>query len=74
MKILYLANDKDLSFQKNDYTSDLLLHGLRDLLGKDVVDFPGSWYLYKDEAKKRNLNFTHVFTNKPKNFRNFIKI
>ena len=56
MKILYLVNDKDpISVQNNDYTSDMLLHGLRDLYGKDVVDFPGSWYLYKDEAKKRDL-------------------
>tara|TARA_Y100000591_G_C21805495_1_gene684577 strand:- start:520 stop:1455 length:936 start_codon:yes stop_codon:yes gene_type:complete len=33
--------------------SDLLLHGLRELHGNDVIDYPGSWYLYKDEIKKR---------------------
>lgn len=62
MKILYLVNDKDpISVQNNDYTSDMLLHGLRDLYGKDVVDFPGSWYLYKDEAKKRNLDHSRLW-------------
>ena len=55
MKILYLTNHQPLTDQFNDYMSDLLLHGLREKFGTDVIDFPGSWYLYKDESKKREL-------------------
>ncbi len=36
--------------------NDLLLHGLREILNHDVIDYPGAWYLYKDEAKNRDLN------------------
>ena len=53
MKILYIhSNSEDTQFY-NDYLNDLLLHGLRDLYGENVVDFPGCWYLYKDEIFKR---------------------
>ncbi|MDC3022724.1 hypothetical protein OA179_01640 [Candidatus Pelagibacter sp.] len=53
MKILYIhSNNEDTQFY-NDYLNDLLLHGLRDLYGENVVDFPGCWYLYKDEILKR---------------------
>ena len=53
MKILYIhSNSEDTQFY-NDYLNDLLLHGLRDLYGENVVDFPGCWYLYKDEILKR---------------------
>ena len=56
MKILYLTSHQSLSEQYNDGISDLLLHGLRGHFNDSVVDFPGSWYLYNDEAKKRNLD------------------
>ena len=36
--------------------NDLTLHGLRELYGNDVVDYPGCWYLYSDEVKKRNFD------------------
>ena len=53
MKILYIhSSDNDHQFY-NDYMSDLLLHGLRELYGNDVIDYPGCWYLYKDEIQKR---------------------
>lgn len=55
MKILYLTDHRPLKNLINDYMSDLLLHGLREQLGENVIDYPGSWYLYEDEAKKRNL-------------------
>lgn len=55
MKILYLTNDKPRGVL-NDYQCDLLFHGLRSLLGENVIDYPGLWHLYKDESKKRNLN------------------
>ena len=56
MKILYLTNHQSLSEQFNDYLSNLLLHGLREHFGRNVIDFPGSWYLYKDESKKKELD------------------
>ena len=31
---------------------DLTLHGFRELYGEDVIDYPGSWHLYKDEAER----------------------
>ena len=56
LKILYFTNHQPLSDQYNDYMSNLLLHGLREHYDKNVIDFPGSWYLYKDESKKKNLD------------------
>ena len=61
MKILYLTNHKPLSNVINDYMSDLLLHGLREIYGAEVTDYPGPWYLYKDESKKRNLNINDLW-------------
>ena len=56
MKILYIhSTDKDHQFY-NNYMSDLLLHGLRELYGNDIVDYPGCWYLYEDEIKKRKYD------------------
>ena len=53
MKILFIhSSDNDHQFY-NDYMSDLLLHGLRELHGNDIIDYPGCWYLYKDEIQKR---------------------
>ena len=55
MKILYIhSSDNDHEFY-NDYMNDLLLHGLRELYGNDVIDYPGCWYLYDDEIKKRKF-------------------
>ena len=55
MKILYIhSTDNDHEFY-NDYMNDLLLHGLRELYGNDVIDYPGCWYLYNDEIKKREF-------------------
>tara|TARA_B100000886_G_scaffold311487_1_gene246853 strand:+ start:185 stop:1207 length:1023 start_codon:yes stop_codon:yes gene_type:complete len=56
LKILYLTNHQSLSKQFNDYLSNLLLHGLREHFDRDVIDFPGSWYLYDDESKKKGLD------------------
>ncbi len=55
MRILYITSDQK-NIYINDYMSDLLLHGLRELLGNQVVDYPGSWYMYNDESEKRNLD------------------
>ncbi len=61
MKILYLTNHLTQKDVINDYMSDLLLHGLRELHGSDVVDYPGPWYLYKDESRKRNLDVSRLW-------------
>ena len=61
MKILYLTNHQPLTEQFNDSMSDLLLHGLRQKFGNDVVDFPGAWYLYKDESGKRDLKLKNLW-------------
>ena len=55
MKILYIHSaDKDHEFY-NDYMNDLLLHGLREIYGNDVIDYPGCWYLYNDEINNREF-------------------
>ena len=61
LKILYLTNHQPLSEQFNDYMSNLLLHGLREHFDKEVIDFPGSWYLYKDESKKKELDIDKLW-------------
>ena len=57
MKILFITQKEDPANPLNDYMSDLLLHGLRELYGNDVVDYPGSWYLYEDESKKEKFRY-----------------
>ena len=52
MKILFIHSEGN-STHYNDYMSDLLLHGLRQLLGFQVIDYPGSWYMYSDEILNR---------------------
>ena len=54
MKILFISATSENNL--TDYMSDLMLHGLRELYGNDVVDYPGCWYLYSDEVKKRNFD------------------
>ena len=55
MKILYIhSRDNDHEFY-NDYMNDLLLHGLREIYGNDVIDYPGCWYLYNDEINNREF-------------------
>ena len=54
MKILFVSGTSNNNL--NDYMQDLTLHGLRELYGNNVVDYPGCWYLYSDEVKKRNFD------------------
>ena len=55
MKILIIHSEGN-NTHYNDYMSDLLLHGLRQLLGFQVIDYPGSWYMYSDEILKRQYD------------------
>lgn len=51
MKILYLRTvDKNLK-HINDFLHDALLIGLRNKFGEDVIDFPGTTYMYRDKKK-----------------------
>jgi len=56
MKILYLHSSNQDKDHYNDYMSDLLLHGLRELYSDQVVDYPGCWYMYPDEILNRNYD------------------
>ena len=83
MKVLFitfLKNDetKDSDYHKfsdfykyADYLSDLTLHGLRELYGDNVIDYPGSWYLYKDEVEKRNYD-TNLLWGKGFTYKNIL--
>ena len=48
MKILLIHSEGNQT-HINDFMSDLLLHGLRQLYGSEVIDYPGCWYMYSDE-------------------------
>ena len=56
MKILFISslNEKEEG-RLNDYMHDIVLHGLREIYGNDVIDYPGVWYMYHDEVKKLSL-------------------
>ena len=34
---------------------------LENISKKEVIDFPGSWYLYKDESKKKELDINKLW-------------
>ena len=55
MKILFIHSEGN-NTHYNDYMSDLLLHGLRQLLGFQVIDYPGTWYMYSDEILNRQYD------------------
>ncbi len=67
MKVLFITfykkedQNKPNFFKFADYLSDQILHGLRELYGDSVIDYPGSWHLYKDEAIKRKLDTNIIF-------------
>ena len=65
MKILFITHNKNPNIPSNDfyneYMNDLLLHGLREIYGFDVIDYPGAWYLYEDESRKRQLDKKYLW-------------
>ncbi len=71
MRILFIHSDNKNSQFYNDYMSDLLLHGFREIYGKDVIDYPGCWYLYKDEILKRKYD-EHKFWGKGFTIKNIL--
>ena len=60
MKILLIRSEGNQT-HLNDFMSDLLLHGLRELYGSDVIDYPGCWYMYSDEISKREFNINKIW-------------
>lgn len=67
MKILFITQLSE-KFQKNstlvnDIVSDMILHGFKEVYGNDVIDFPGAWYMYTDEQKKRSLGSKKLWGN-----------
>lgn len=67
MKILYLTYQRgDLGYGEiADYQSDMLFHGLRELLGQDITDYPKKTHLYKGFPNTQNLwgkGFTYTNT------------
>ena len=62
MKILFISssNGKQNS-RPNDYMHDIVLHGLREIYGNSVIDYPGVWYMYRDEVKKRNYDIDNLW-------------
>ena len=63
MKILLITHLEKETSQINDYMTDIILHGLRKVYGADVIEFPGVWYMYKDEVKKRNFDYAKLWGN-----------
>ena len=54
MKILFISGLNEKEGRLNDFMHDIVLHGLREIYGNNVIDYPGAWYMYRDEVKKRN--------------------
>jgi len=45
----------------NNYMHDIVLHGLREIYGNSVIDYPGVWYMYRDEVKRRNYDISNLW-------------
>jgi len=62
MKILFIGNSNvNQNSRQNDYMHDIVLHGLREIYGNSVIDYPGAWYMYHDEVKKRNYDINNLW-------------
>jgi hypothetical protein len=55
MKLLFLTGANG-----PDYLCDMLMHGLRGLLGGDAVDVKKLWYLYADSFGPGKKSLTHL--------------
>ena len=61
MKILYITHLNKNTTSLNDIIHDSVLHGLREIYGNNVIDYPGAWYMYKEEAEKRNFDIKSLW-------------
>ena len=62
MKILFITQltEKNI-IPINNTVSDSLLLGLKEIYPTDVIDYPGAWYMDKNEVKKRNYAYKNNF-------------
>ena len=60
MKILLIRSEGNQT-HINDFMSDLLLHGLRQLYGPEVIDYPSCWYMYSDEITKNKYDINKIW-------------
>jgi hypothetical protein len=62
MKILYITQlTKNTTIPINNTISDSILLGLKEIYPTDIVDYPGAWYMDKNEVKKRNYKYKRNF-------------
>jgi len=61
MKILFISSLDEKETNLNDFMHDVVLHGLREIYGNSVIDYPGVWYMYRDEVKKRNYDISNLW-------------
>ena len=61
MNILFLSQSNGSQNSVNDYMHDIVFHGLKKIYGDNVIDYPGVWYMYKDEVKKRNYDIKDLW-------------
>ena len=61
MKILFISSLNEKEGRLNDFMHDIVLHGLREIYGNSVIDYPGVWYMYRDEVKKRNYDINNLW-------------
>lgn len=45
----------------SDYQSDMLFHGMRNLLGADCIDLQRFWWMYKDDKEARPEDFKKIW-------------
>ena len=61
MKILFISSLIEKESRPNDFMQDIVLHGMREIFGDSVIDYPGAWYMYRDEVKKRNYDISNLW-------------
>jgi hypothetical protein len=61
MKILFISGLNEKESKPNDFMHDMVLHGLRNVYGDSVIDYPGVWYMYRDEVKKRSYDMNNLW-------------
>ena len=61
MKILFISCLNEKESRLNDFMHDIVLHGLREIYSNNVTDYPGVWYMYRDEVKKRNYDINNLW-------------
>ena len=61
MKILFITHLSQKTTSINDIIHDSVLHGLREIYGNNVIDYPGAWYMYEEEVKKKNFDIKSLW-------------